>query len=567
MLKNKLLKVVAAGALTLAAASNAMAVTPFEQDVATAIDKGLAWMTANGAYNNPSSAGDAAGFATLALLEKRPSGNPGDPPQGYAGASAADQAMLRTVVLYMINQTAANGPSLASYRDGERMMALSRYALTGGPDVGGTITLTAAINSLTDKAVAGQTTSNVYYKGFWGYSGAGADSSTTQFMVAGLSAAKGFYSDPAHADAARLAAINTALGLAKDGYVLNAKPGSDTNTAACPNVLEATEAGHGYQTGGSVGAGYVPSLQQTASGLWVQLLGGSNVNSAGVQQYIRWIRNRYRYDEFYSVGLGNSWPHYSYFYYLFSSFKGQELIQQSGVAPTAGNLSPNDYGTLPSASAPACNARQSHRSPATDVRPALFTVPAGGGAGYYSATSQSMYYDYAYQLLNMQCADGRWACAPVNANLVGFGNWGNQFQDEAYGLLVLQRATGGACNDTDGDGICDNVDNCPAKANADQADRDGDKIGDACDNCPSVANPGQEDANRNGIGDACEIGKCDLDKDGDIDKNDITAITGLRGQTSPPADSAADADSNGIININDARACVLKCTRASCATQ
>jgi hypothetical protein len=35
--------------------------------------------------------------------------------------------------------------------------------------------------------------------------------------------------------------------------------------------------------------------------------------------------------------------------------------------------------------------------------------------------------------------------------------------------------------DTDGDGVNDSVDNCPAVANADQADFDGDAIGDACD--------------------------------------------------------------------------------------
>jgi hypothetical protein len=35
--------------------------------------------------------------------------------------------------------------------------------------------------------------------------------------------------------------------------------------------------------------------------------------------------------------------------------------------------------------------------------------------------------------------------------------------------------------DTDGDGICDVNDNCPADANADQIDTDADSIGDVCD--------------------------------------------------------------------------------------
>ena len=42
----------------------------------------------------------------------------------------------------------------------------------------------------------------------------------------------------------------------------------------------------------------------------------------------------------------------------------------------------------------------------------------------------------------------------------------------------------GAVLDGDGDGVADGADNCPAVANADQADRDGDKIGNACELLP-----------------------------------------------------------------------------------
>ena len=38
--------------------------------------------------------------------------------------------------------------------------------------------------------------------------------------------------------------------------------------------------------------------------------------------------------------------------------------------------------------------------------------------------------------------------------------------------------------DTDGDGIPDNVDNCPTNCNSQQLDADGDKIGDVCDTDP-----------------------------------------------------------------------------------
>jgi hypothetical protein len=62
------------------------------------------------------------------------------------------------------------------------------------------------------------------------------------------------------------------------------------------------------------------------------------------------------------------------------------------------------------------------------------------------------------------------------------------------------------CVDTDGDGVCDEVDNCVTTPNADQLDSDGDGIGDACDNCPTVSNPDQADSNGDGIGDACQDG-------------------------------------------------------------
>ena len=71
--------------------------------------------------------------------------------------------------------------------------------------------------------------------------------------------------------------------------------------------------------------------------------------------------------------------------------------------------------------------------------------------------------------------------------------------------------------DTDGDGVTDTADNCPAVANADQRDTDADGEGDACDgdddgdlvpdeddNCPLVSNATQLDADHDGIGDACD---------------------------------------------------------------
>ncbi|NJC89137.1 MAG: hypothetical protein FIB02_11515, partial [Desulfuromonas sp.] len=109
---------------------------------------------------------------------------------------------------------------------------------------------------------------------------------------------------------------------------------------------------------------------------------------------------------------------------------------------------------------------------------------------------------------------------------------------DGSGVDVFHVADGYVIADSDGDGVNDNIDNCPSLANADQANFDGDALGDACDpdddndgvadgsdafpldpmewadadvdgigdnadNCPFVYNPDQADADSDGVGDAC----------------------------------------------------------------
>ena len=108
------------------------------------------------------------------------------------------------------------------------------------------------------------------------------------------------------------------------------------------------------------------------------------------------------------------------------------------------------------------------------------------------------------------------------------GNWyvvvtdetGESVQSNIARVEVQGGGGGGGTVDTDGDGIDDDVDNCPNIANPDQMDSDGDLMGNPCDpdsdgdgianlndNCPAVSNPNQEDSNGDGLGDACEGGQ------------------------------------------------------------
>ncbi len=57
---------------------------------------------------------------------------------------------------------------------------------------------------------------------------------------------------------------------------------------------------------------------------------------------------------------------------------------------------------------------------------------------------------------------------------------------------------------------------------------------------------------------------CDVDFDDDVDQNDISAITAARGQTVPAGDWR-DYNKDGLITIDDARACTQRCTLGNCA--
>lgn len=113
------------------------------------------------------------------------------------------------------------------------------------------------------------------------------------------------------------------------------------------------------------------------------------------------------------------------------------------------------------------------------------------------------------------------------------------------------------CDDTDGDGVCDETDNCVTTANADQADADGDTVGDACDNCASAANTDQANGDGDVLGDACDNcaaitnpDQADGDGDGAGDVCDSCPAT-AGPQTDTDGDGFGDVCDNCVSVAND----------------
>lgn len=666
-----------AGALVIGMANAAL--TPFQTDVETAINNGLAFLATDGAFTAPvcktacsNNAGYAVGLTTLALLEKRASGNPSDPPQGYSGASSADQTRLRGGVAAILSDYytyylfASSTPKdfFYAYFDGSSLSALTEYIASGGPETCGPapnpnscaafpgtppelqgfqMSVQQAIDAMVDVTLENQRTpangyANDYQQGYWHYTaGDDTDSSTTQFAALGLAAAQALYNNPAFGDpGSRLPKIAAALSLARQAYELNAEQGSPD--AACDNGFTFTSPnpasypagfvpnpriilnngggattalvptdpnayGHGYH---SSPEGYPPSLQQTASGLFVQALGGANINDPMVQGYMRWVNDHYRYTDNGSLnGAGElGWGYdVSYFYYLWASFKGIEFLTQQGIVPNAGNLTTSSYGTTPGASAPVCTDRQVHLDPNT-----VKQVPAfgSGAAGYYSAESQSLYFDYAYMILSYQCgpttggAAGEFACASTS----GFGSnnpgsWVG-WDADAYSLLVLQRATGvlaptatlvaSAATAAAGTSVTLTW----GSANANSCAATGGTAGDGWTGsslatsgslpvketvggtytytitCSAGSQSAQAQVQVTFTGAMmCDIaGASGMSPDGEVSMYDIKAMTGLLNQLTQPAGPApdnADPMGAGKVTEQDIRTCVLRCTHANCA--
>lgn len=97
--------------------------------------------------------------------------------------------------------------------------------------------------------------------------------------------------------------------------------------------------------------------------------------------------------------------------------------------------------------------------------------------------------------------------------------------------------------DSDGDTYGDACDNCPDSANTDQTNSDADSYGDICDNCRQVDNEDQADDDGDGIGNVCDI--CPLDEFNDIDNDSLCAGEDNCPEVYNPLQEDSDGDGIG----------------------
>ena len=110
--------------------------------------------------------------------------------------------------------------------------------------------------------------------------------------------------------------------------------------------------------------------------------------------------------------------------------------------------------------------------------------------------------------------------------------------------------------DTDGDGVCDDDDNCPVDANPGQTDTDGDGVGDACDGCvddgaksaPGVCGCGVSDADsdRDAVPDCADVCAGFDDRD-DVDADGVPTGCDLCSGD----DTLGDSDADGVCDDRD----------------
>ncbi len=463
--------------------------TPFACDVDVAIDVALQYSRTQ--ENNLGFIQDAQHnfLVILSFIEKRAVTGLGNGRViGYQGLDPLDQQLVNRLVTNAItSETGLNQPNQPPYvySTGGSLMALSAYLGSGGiDDLGLGLTVTDAIANGVLALQNVQGSANfVDNNGGWNYYDAefSGDLSTTQFAVAGLSAASNLI------DGAADVVPNVVNFLQVTQSRIN--NGGLSYRPADANFPDPSQA----------------SSSMTASGLWCYRLSDVPASDIGPQQALSWLSQNYTYDR-----MIGPFSEQSTFYYMWAAEKALSVSGNDGLgaplyAESFGQKNPAQLG--------------------------------------YPQEPPSAYFDYATTLLDWQDQLGAWGrglMGPTGWSEPSSHHFAILTLERSLGGVCIDEDQDALCGtddncpevpnedqlDEDMDGVGDVCDNCPKIPNRAQTDADADLRGDACDRYLCVPD---------GAGEICDglDNDCDGFTDRNLDGSDILApescSTGLSG--------------------------------------